>query len=193
MSVAAVAIPEREKTSLPSGRLGMWWFLAGELVIFGGLIACYVLYRLKHADWAEHAAHVLWQAGAVNTIVLLTSSLTIVLAFRSVDEGNYKKAANQMALTIAIGFLFVVIKTFEYSHEIQAGITPKTNLFWSFYFLMTGLHALHVVAGLVAIAVVMIGVRKGQNLQRVEYVGLYWHLVDVIWIFLFPLLYIASG
>jgi heme/copper-type cytochrome/quinol oxidase subunit 3 len=179
-------------TAIPTGRLGVWWFLGGEIVLFGGLIACYVLLRLRHSEWAEDAAHTSMVVGGINTLVLLTSSLTMVEAFAAVTEGKRSRALRLLGATQLLGLLFLVIKGFEYGHEIAGGYTMLTSLFWSFYYLMTGLHALHVVGGLVAIGVVMIGVRKGRDLQRVEYVGLYWHLVDIVWIFLYPLLYIAS-
>jgi len=192
MSNHAQPLPAKITTGVPTGRLGIWWFLAGETVIFGGLIVCYVLLRLHHPEWAEHAAHTSWIVGGINTLVLLTSSLTMVQAFKAVTEGKTQRAVGLLGVTWLLGLAFLVIKVFEYTHEIHGGYTILANLFWSFYYLMTGLHALHIIGGLVAIAVVMVRARKGKDLQRVEYVGLYWHLVDVVWIFLYPLLYIAS-
>ncbi len=180
-------------TGIPTGRLGVWWFLGGEIVIFGGLVACYILLRLHHPEWAVEAAHTQLAIGALNTFVLLTSSLTMVQAYACVDRGRPQRALIQLGATAALGTLFLAIKTFEYRGEIAEGYTPTRNLFWSFYYAMTGLHALHVLAGIVAILVVMAAVRRREALQRVEYVGLYWHFVDIVWIFLFPLLYIASG
>jgi len=97
-----------------------------------------------------------------------------------------------MTATILMGFMFLVVKSIEYTTEISHGFTFSKNLFWSFYFLMTGLHASHVIAGMIAMFIVMRGAAKGKNLHRVEMVGLYWHFVDLVWIFLFPLLYIAK-
>lgn len=179
-------------SAVPIGRMGMWWFLASELAIFGGLIATYVLCRIAHPEWAKEAAHTLSAAGAFNTIVLLTSSLTVVLAHSAAEAGQHRRAAALVFTTVAGGAVFLVVKSVEYTLEVQHGFTPTTGLFWSFYFFMTGLHALHVVAGMTALTVVGLGVRRGQHLHRVEYAGLYWHLVDVVWIFLFPLLYLAS-
>jgi heme/copper-type cytochrome/quinol oxidase subunit 3 len=179
-------------TGLPTGRVGMWWFLASEVAIFGGLIATYVLYRLHHPEWAEHAAHTINWAGALNTVVLLTSSLSAVLAHAAAESGNARKAAAYVFATVGGGGVFLVVKVYEYTHEISEGFTPFADLFWSFYFLMTGLHAAHVLAGMTALAVIGFGALRGRNLHRVEYAGMYWHLVDVIWIFLFPLLYLAS-
>jgi len=192
MAQQAQPVPAKIVNQIPTGRLGIWWFLAGETVIFGGLIASYVLMRLHHPDWHEQAGHTSWIVGGINTLVLLTSSLTMVKAFQAVTEKNLGRAFRLLGTTWLLGLSFLVIKVFEYRHEIHGGFTPLAGLFWSFYYLMTGLHALHIIGGLVAIAVVMVGVRKGRDAQRVEYVGLYWHLVDIVWIFLYPLLYIAS-
>jgi heme/copper-type cytochrome/quinol oxidase subunit 3 len=169
----------------------MWWFLGSEIVIFGGLIASYLLMRWFHSEWAEAAQHTNEAIGIVNTIVLLTSSLTMVLAHHASEHGNRKNAFRLLGATFLLGAIFLGVKAYEYSHEIAAGFTPMAGLFWSYYYLMTGLHALHIVAGLVAILVVMRSVAKNRNPKRVEYVGIYWHFVDVVWIFLFPLLYLA--
>ncbi|MFO1464480.1 MAG: cytochrome c oxidase subunit 3 [bacterium] len=187
----AATLDRYERPSVVTGRMGMWWFLASEVVIFGGALVCYLLARWHHPDWAEAAAHTNEVVGLINTVVLLTSSLTMVLADDSVHRGQTKQALQLMGTTVFLGLCFLGLKAFEYTHEIEAGFKPTTNLFWSYYYFLTGLHALHIVAGLIGISVVMRGVGKGQNLQRVEYVGIYWHFVDVVWIFLFPLLYLA--
>jgi len=183
---------ERAATSVPTGRLGIWWFLASEIVIFGGLITCYVLFRIRHPEWGKLAAHTLTPAGAVNTFVLLTSSLCMVLAHEAVSRGNLRLASQAMMQTIFCGFVFMGIKAFEYGHEVAQGFTPVAGLFWSFYYAMTGLHALHVLGGMFAILAVRKAVARGQHVRRVEIVGIYWHFVDIVWIFLFPLLYLAS-
>ena len=189
---SAAASGFREATEVPTGRLGMWWFLASEVVIFGGLIVTYLLYRWVHPEWGLHAGATINSAGAFNTLVLLTSSLTVVKAHEAVERGQTQKATRYLGYTLLGGLIFLAVKAFEYYHEIHAGFTPVTNLFWSYYYGMTGLHALHVVGGMVAIFIVMMGLRRGREPQRVEYVGMYWHFVDVVWIFLFPLLYLAS-
>jgi heme/copper-type cytochrome/quinol oxidase subunit 3 len=195
MSAAAARIDEPESppaTSVPTGRLGIWWFLVSEIVIFGGLIATYVLFRLRHPEWSAEAAHAMTSAGAANTLILLTSSLTMVLAHEAVQRGNSRLAAGAMLQTVFAGAAFLVIKAFEYGHEIGDGFTPVTGLFWSFYYVMTGLHALHVLGGMVAILAVRQALIHGRHAGRVELVGIYWHFVDIVWIFLFPLLYLAS-
>jgi heme/copper-type cytochrome/quinol oxidase subunit 3 len=181
-----------EETGVPTGRLGMWWFLASEIVIFGGLICCYLLFRWRHPEWGAEAAHTVNAAGAFNTVVLLSSSLSVVLAHEAVAHQRVRQAANYLAWTLLGGFIFLGVKAYEYSHEIAEGFVPARSLFWSFYYLMTGLHALHVIGGMVAMAIVMHAMRKGRASHRAEYVGIYWHFVDIVWIFLFPLLYLAS-
>jgi len=182
----------REATEVPTGRLGIWWFLASEIVIFGGLIATYILLRWKNPQWGEEAEHTLNAAGGFNTLVLLTSSLTVVLAHDAVAHGRLQRAAGLLGYTLLGGLVFLCVKVLEYTHEIREGYTPTKSLFWSYYYGMTGLHALHVLGGMVAIGLVALAVRRGRHAQRVEYVGIYWHFVDVVWIFLFPLLYLAS-
>jgi heme/copper-type cytochrome/quinol oxidase subunit 3 len=182
----------RAAAGIPTSRLAMWWFLASEVAIFGGLIATYLLYRGHHTEWSKEAAHTISAAGAFNTMVLLSSSLTIVLAHKATSEEDHAKAFKLILATVGLGLVFLAVKTFEYSHEIAAGYTPARSLFWSFYYLMTGLHAGHVIAGMIALTVVGSAARRGEYVHRVEYVGMYWHLVDIVWIFLFPLLYLTS-
>jgi heme/copper-type cytochrome/quinol oxidase subunit 3 len=182
-------------TGVPTGRVAIWWFIASEIAIFGGAVACYLLYRFAHPEWSEAASHTVQWAGATNTVVLLTSSLMAVLADKASREGDGKGAARYLWFAILGGLVFLGIKTYEYSHEIHAGFTPLSDehgLFWAFYFLMTGLHAAHVLGGMTAMAVVARGAARGMHLGRVEIAAIYWHFVDVIWIFLFPLLYLAS-
>lgn len=182
------------RATTPHWRLGIWWFLASEICIFGGLIACYILFRMRHPEWNLEAAHTLSWVGATNTVVLLTSSLTMILAHdRILDHNDPRGGARLLGITILLGFLFLGFKAFEYTHEIHAGFVPAKSLFWSFYFLMTGLHALHVIGGLIANGVVWQGIRRGKHFHRIESVGIYWHFVDVVWIILFPLLYLASS
>ena len=192
MSAQPPIATRRSVTGIPTGRLAIWWVIASEIVIFGGLIMCYLLLRLHHPYWAEEAAHTNPWAGGFNTVVLLTSSLFVVLAHQAVERGNREKAFKFLWYTIALGAVFLIVKAYEYTSEISHGYTLFRNVFWSFYYTATGLHALHVVAGMVIMAIVSIGVKKAENLQRVEYIGIYWHFVDIVWIFLFPLLYIAN-
>ena len=184
----------RSAAGLPTGRLAIWWVLGSEIVIFGGLLAAYVMHRLGHPEWASNAAAGATNTwiGAFNTLVLLTSSLCAVLAHRQAELGNGKRAFNYLMMTIGGGGIFLAVKSYEWTYEITHGMTITTNTFWSFYYTAAGLHALHVIAGMVCIFFVALDARKNMELHRVELVGIYWHFVDVVWIFLFPLLYIAK-
>jgi heme/copper-type cytochrome/quinol oxidase subunit 3 len=170
----------------------LWWFLGSEIVTFGGLICTFVLYRIRHPEWQAEAAHTLTFAGAFNTVVLLTSSLTVVQAHAAAGAGNAARAARKLLFTLGLAAVFLAVKGYEYTHEVHQGFTPLKGLFWSFYFLMTGLHGLHIIGGMVAMAFVIRGLRRGAVGPGTEMVGLYWHFVDVVWIFLFPLLYLAT-
>ncbi|HVW26616.1 MAG TPA: cytochrome c oxidase subunit 3 [Polyangiaceae bacterium] len=182
----------RAATGIPTGRLAVWWVIASEIVIFGGLLAVYVMHRIGHAEFGGYAAHTNTVAGAVNTFVLLTSSLFAVLAHQAAEEKDGERAARLLWLTIGGGGVFLAVKATEWTHEIRHGFTITANLFWSFYYTAAGLHALHVIAGMIVMTFVSLDARRGRELQRVELVGNYWHFVDIVWIFLFPLLYIAK-
>lgn len=180
--------------AIPAGRIGVWWFLASEIMIFGGLIASFVLFRVAHGGWHAESAHVHWRIGAFNTLVLLTSSLTMVLAWEGVKADRLGRVKTFLGLTVLLGATFLGVKAYEYSLEIGAGFTPFAGLFWAFYFTLTGLHALHVFGGVVVNSClwVMASRNRLQGIQqRVEFAGLYWHFVDVVWIFLFPLIYLS--
>ena len=177
-------------------KMGMWWFLASEVMTFGGFIAVYILYRLASGgSWAEMSKHVSTLIGSINTVVLLTSSLTMVNACEAVENEDRVKTRNFLGLTVLLGILFLGFKAVEYSKEISHGFTPLAGSFWSFYYALTGLHALHMIGGIIANLILFIMASRGtlwlQKQQRVEAVGLYWHFVDVVWIFLFPLLYLS--
>ena len=181
-------------TGIPTGKIGVWWFLASEITVFGGLIASYIVVRLGSAGWSESAAHVNFPLALVNTFVLLTSSMTMVLAFKAVEEKASKRLQTFLGLTIFFGLAFLIIKAFEYTGEIAVGFTPGAGIFWSFYYGMTGLHALHVLAGIVVNLILLIAALRDTlrpNEHRVALAGLYWHLVDIVWLFLFPLLYLT--
>jgi heme/copper-type cytochrome/quinol oxidase subunit 3 len=168
-----------------------WWVIASEIVIFGGLLAAYIMHRLGHPEWAEAASHTNTWAGAFNTLVLLTSSLCAVSAHKAADALDGPRAAKLLRLTALGGLLFLTIKGFEWTKDIHEGFVLSSGGFWSFYYLLAGLHGLHVLAGMIIMLVVASDAAKNQEMQRVECIGLYWHFVDIVWIFLFPLLYIA--
>ncbi len=186
-------------------KMGMWLFLFTELLLFGGMFILYASYRYVYTDNFKVAAMRLdVLVGSVNTILLLTSSLTVVLAITALQRRQKLFSMYMLGFTIVAGGAFLVNKYFEWSAKIHHGIYPKgpemANLsdgevvFYGLYYVMTGLHALHVLVGLIFLAVMLYFVMKEKqtydNHQRLENAGLYWHLVDIIWIFLFPLFYL---
>ena len=181
--------------SIEPGKIAIWWFLASEIMVFGALIAVFVLFSFAHGGFAADRAHVKWKLGAFNTLVLVTSSLTMIMALASARKRDLAQTRLFLLATVSLGFVFLGVKGFEYATDFREGFTPATNIFWSFYFGMTGLHGLHVIAGIVLNSVLLIAVlrRKSWDLlqRRIEFAGLYWHFVDVVWIFLFPLLYLS--
>jgi len=182
----------RSATGIPTGKLAVWWVIVSEIVIFGGLLASYIMHRLGHPEWAGYASHTNAWFGGINTFVLLTSSLSAVLAHHAAEQGDGKKAAKWLVGTCFGGLTFIGIKAVEWTIEIQHGYTITANGFWQFYYTAAGLHALHVIAGCVIMLIIANDARKQLELQRVELIGIYWHFVDIVWIFLFPLLYIAK-
>ena len=182
----------RSAAGIPTGRLAVWWVVASEIVIFGGLLASYAMYRIGNPEWGGYAAHTNVWLGGTNTFVLLTSSLSAVLAHKAAVEGDGKQAAKLLYFTCGGAVSFLVIKSFEWTTEIQAGFTITSNTFWSFYYTAAGLHALHVIAGGIIMLIVAETAKRNEELHRVELIGIYWHFVDIVWIFLFPLLYIAK-
>jgi heme/copper-type cytochrome/quinol oxidase subunit 3 len=183
---------QRSAMNIPTGRLGVWWVLVSEIVIFGGILVSYIMHRLAHEEWAEQAAHTNMWIGAFNTLVLLTSSLSAVLAHKAAEAGNGRKAAKLLLATVGGGAVFLIVKAFEWTSEITHGFTITSSGFWSYYYTAAGLHAFHVLAGMLVMIAVATTAWKNQELHRVENVGIYWHFVDIVWIFLFPLLYIAK-
>jgi cytochrome c oxidase subunit III len=182
----------RSTSGLPTGRLAVWWIVVSEIVIFGGLLASYIMHRLAHDAFAVQAAHTNTWIGAFNTLVLLTSSLSAVLAHQAAERGDGPKAARLIWATVVGALTFLVVKGFEWTFEIQHGFTITSSTFWSFYYTAAGLHASHVVAGAIIMMFVAKDAAKNRELHRVELIGIYWHFVDIVWIFLFPLLYIAK-
>ena len=182
----------RSATGIPTGRLAIWWVLVSEIVIFGGLLAAYIMHRIGHPEWAHDAEHTNTWIGAFNTLVLLSSSFSAVLAHHAAEQGDGKKAAKLLYYTCGGALTFLVVKASEWTMEISAGYTITSAPFWSFYYTAAGLHAAHVVAGAIIMLFVAKEAKKGRELQRVELIGIYWHFVDIVWIFLFPLLYIAK-
>jgi heme/copper-type cytochrome/quinol oxidase subunit 3 len=177
---------------MPTGKLAVWWVIVSEIVIFGGVLMSYVMHRLGHPDFGEQAAHTNQWIGGFNTLVLLSSSLSAVLAHAAAERGDGKLAARRLLYTIAGALTFLAVKSYEWAAEISAGYTISSHPFWAFYYTAAGIHAGHVLAGAIIMGVIAWGAYRGKELQRVELIGIYWHFVDVVWVFLFPLLYIAK-
>ncbi len=189
--------PHEVSTSFELGKLGMWVFLAGETMVFGGLMGIFILVGISHGGWGSDGAHVNWVLGAFNTLVLFTSSLTAALAQGAARVQDLSRAKRYLSATALLGVLFVVIKAFEYAGDFRDGFTPLAALFWSFYYLMTGLHVLHLLAGIVVIFGLMFMVTPrtpaGWLERKLKYVCLYWYFVETVWVFLFALVYLAPS
>jgi len=183
---------QRTVMGVTTGKLAVWWLIVSEIVIFGGVLASYIMHRIGHPEWAASAAHTQTWIGGVNTMVLLTSSLTAVLAHAAAERGDGKLAARRLYYTIGGALTFLCIKAYEWHGEITHGYTITASGFWSFYYTAAGIHAAHVVVGAIIMAFVAQQAKRNHELGRVELIGLYWHFVDLVWIFLFPLLYIAK-
>lgn len=192
-----------------SAKLGMWIFLLTEILFFGGLFCFYSIYRAWHPDLFHNAHKALdVELGALNTIVLIISSVTMALAIRSIQLDRKKATARFLIATLILAGVFLVVKYFEYTHKIHLGQLPgkfytyigiegsNPHLFFSVYFALTGLHGIHVIVGMGMIAWLVhktyCGAFSASYYNYIENTGLYWHLVDMIWIFLFPLLYLIG-
>jgi cytochrome c oxidase subunit 3 len=192
--------------------LGMWFFVAQEILFFGGIFCAYFIYREMYpAAWKLGSHHQNWRIGAANTIVLIGSSLTMALAVWGAQQAKRSFTALMLILTLLLGGLFVGVKGYEYSEHIHEGLfpgsaftfvehdnpqlTPGVELFMTFYFVMTGLHALHMIIGAGLLIYFIKRTLRGdwgpEYYSPVEIMGLYWHFVDIVWIFLFPLLYLV--
>ena len=183
---------DRSVTGMPTGRLAVWWVVASEIVIFGGVLGSYLIHRIGHPEFGLDAIYTNVWAGGFNPMVLLTSSYCAVLAHNAAEQGDGKKASKLLWLTILGGFIFLCVKSYEWNHEIELGYTITAGMFWSFYYIAAGIHGLHVIAGMCLMVWIAGLAKRGEELQRVELIGIYWHFVDLVWIFLFPLLYIAK-
>jgi cytochrome c oxidase subunit 3 len=198
-------IDQQKETS----KLGMWIFLLTEILMFGGLFVAYAVFRSSNPDMFYNAHKFLdVELGAINTIVLITSSLTVALAIYSIQHDRKKATIRYLAITVLLAAVFMVIKYFEYSHKIHLGQLPgkyytfqgiagsNPHIFFSIYFLMTGLHGIHVLSGMGLIGWLMYRVSKNhfssEYYTPIEMVGLFWHLVDIVWIYLFPLFYLIG-
>lgn len=209
-STAAEHFPDFARQNA-AATLGMWLFLATEVLLFGGLFLAYAIYRVADPDvFAEASGRLQVLPGVVNTTVLLTSSLFMAFAVHAAESGSLRLMRVSLLVTMMLGCVFLAIKSYEYHHELEAGLMPlldlpfrwdganpeAAQLFFGLYLLMTGLHALHLIVGVLIVAVIARKVwrlpRPELDRERLRITGLYWHLVDVVWLFIFPLLYLIE-
>jgi cytochrome c oxidase subunit 3 len=189
-------VEARPDTGLNNVKIGIWLFLASEVMLFGGLFAAYILLRNGAAQWPLGASILSVPMAAGNTLVLISSSVTMVMSWASLVRKDFGKFRLFMGLTVVLGLAFMVIKSTEYRAKFHHELFPRTNTFLAIYFTLTGLHAIHVLGGMVVNAYLWgpgSAMWKTEPLRftnRVEAAGLFWHFVDLVWIFLFPILYL---
>lgn len=189
-------VDERADTGLTNVKLGIWLFLASEVMLFGALFSTYVLLRINAADWPVGSDILSVPIGAFNTVVLILSSMTMVLCYAALKLDDLSGYKRYMSLTIGLSLLFLAVKSYEYADKFSHGDFPSSSTYLAIYFTLTGLHALHIVGGVIVNSY-FLGpgsklwqTNKAQFINRIEAAGLYWHFVDLVWIFLFPVLYL---
>src|SRR5580765_1974516 len=187
-------VEERPDSGLTNGKFGIWLFLASEVMLFGALFSTYIILRQGSVEWPHGELNV-W-LGMANTFILIGSSVTMVMSWANFKIGNFSKGRMFLLLTFVLAGIFLVNKYFEYADHFARGEGPWHSTFLAIYFTLTGLHGLHIIGGIVVMAY-LAGPGAGlwrrnaeQYTNRVEYTGLYWHFVDLVWIFLFPALYL---
>lgn len=192
--MSALDLSHEPVTGVYHGKLGMWLFLASEVMFFSGFFAAFTILKRSNPEvFAQSVTELNPWLALLNTAILIGSSLTMALSILALERKNKALFQTFMGLTILCGFGFLCVKTIEYSAKFGHGIFPSTNVFFAMYFLMTGFHGIHVVAGMIPM-IWMLGrsfTKKGYwAAHRVETLGLYWHFVDLVWIFLFPIFYL---
>jgi len=187
-------VEERPDTGLANGKLGIWLFLASEVMLFGALFSTYIILRQGSVEW-PHGELNIW-LGMINTFILIASSVTMVLSWANLKMGNFSRGRMFLLITFILAGVFLVNKYFEYADHLGRGEGPWHSTFLAIYFTLTGLHGLHIIGGMVVMLYLMGPGAKmwernpAQYTGRIEYTGLYWHFVDLVWIFLFPILYL---
>ncbi len=187
-------VEARPDTGLYNAKMGIWLFLASEVMLFGALFSTYVILRTGNPDWVQHPMNV--GLATLNTMILITSSVTVIMSWASLRLKDFAKFRIYFLCTLLLAGGFMVVKAIEYNQEFSQGLFPWSDNYMGIYFTLTGLHGLHVVGGMVVIAYLlgpgakMWKTAPEQYVNRIESVGLYWHFVDLVWIFLFPSLYL---
>ncbi len=183
-------------TGVTNSKLGIWLFLASEVMLFGALFSTYILLRSGSSNWPVGSTLLNVPLATLNTMILITSSVTMVMSWASLAINRFDRFRVYLGLTILLALAFLVVKGFEYGHKFEHHITPATNNFYAIYFTLTGLHGLHILGGVFVNAYFLFTGKKlwashpKQFMGRIEAAGLYWHFVDLVWIFLFPVLYL---
>tara|TARA_Y100000741_G_C18230077_1_gene549432 strand:+ start:624 stop:1220 length:597 start_codon:yes stop_codon:yes gene_type:complete len=191
-------VEERPDTGLYNAKLGVWLFLASEVMLFGGLFSAYIFLRFCAPAGAFHewGQELNVPLATLNTMILITSSVTMVMSWASLKLNDFKKFKLYMGVTLLCALVFLFIKYLEYTAKFDHHIYPSTNTFYAIYFTLTGLHGLHIIGGMAVLFYLWLPGNKMWNsdpeqfTNRIEIVGLYWHFVDLVWIFLFPILYL---
>jgi len=193
------AVKPHPVTGVPNGKLGIWLFLASEVMLFGALFSSYVLLRVGADVW-PHGRDLGLNVplATLNTLVLIASSVTMVMSWASLKMNDFKKFRMYLGFTILCAFIFLVVKGFEYHEKFEHHHLPSTNTFLAIYFTLTGLHGLHVIGGIIVNSYLLLPGSKlwktepDRFANRIEFAGLYWHFVDLVWIFLLPVLYLVK-
>ncbi|MBT3216487.1 MAG: heme-copper oxidase subunit III [Candidatus Marinimicrobia bacterium] len=191
-------VEERQDTGMFNAKLGIWLFLASEVMLFGGLFSAYVFLRMGDVTGAfiSGSSELNIPLATFNTLVLISSSVTMIMSWVSLKLDEQKKFKIYLGTTLLLAGVFLVVKYFEYTAKFHHGIFPETSTFFAIYFTLTGLHMLHIIGGMIVIFYFlfpgskMIRTESERFTNRIEIVGLYWHFVDLVWIFLFPVLYL---
>ena len=192
-------VEERPETGLNNSKLGIWVFLASEVMLFGGLFSAFVFLRMAApaGEFAYWGSKLSVPMATVNTLVLISSSVTVIMSWASLKMKDFEKYKMYMGLTLLCALIFLVIKYFEYTGKFHHGIYPSSSTFMAIYFTLTGLHGLHIIGGMIVMGYFwlpagnkMWHTEPDHFTNRIEVAGLYWHFVDLVWIFLFPVLYL---
>ena len=187
-------VEARPDTGLYNAKMGTWLFLASEVMLFGALFSSYIILRTGNPDWVQHPMNV--PLATLNTMILISSSVTVIMSWVSLRLNNFARFRMYLAGTLVLAGGFMVVKAIEYSQEFSQGLFPWSDNYMGIYFTLTGLHGLHVLGGMVVFGYLlgpgakMWKTAPEQYVNRIECVGLYWHFVDLVWIFLFPSLYL---
>lgn len=196
MEMIPYTVDIREDTGLNNAKLGIWLFLASEVMLFGGLFSAYIFLRIGAVDWPEGSSILSVPIATFNTLVLISSSVTMVMSWASLMVKNFDRYRLYMGATILLALVFLVAKGFEYSEKFSHQLYPSTSTFLAIYFTITALHGVHIIGGLIVNGYFlgpgskMWATDPERFTNRIEIAGLYWHFVDLVWIFLFPIFYL---